>query len=54
MARPDRAQPEGLRNPDMGAFSERARSADGLYKYLESFIFSTGNSLQLSAFTALL
>jgi hypothetical protein len=54
MAGPHRAQPEGLRSLDMGAFSERARSVDRLSKQLELLMFSTKNYVQLSAYTALL
>jgi hypothetical protein len=54
MARPDRAQPEGLRDPDMGAVLQPARSAHGQGKQLELLAFLAENCAQLSAFTALL
>jgi hypothetical protein len=54
MAGPDRAQPEGLRTVDMGAFSERARFANCSGKRLELLEFLTKLLPQLSAFTALL
>jgi hypothetical protein len=39
MAGPDRAQPEGLRNLDMGALPERARPGIGSGKLLEILVF---------------
>jgi hypothetical protein len=54
MARPHRAQPEGLRSVDMGVFLDRARSANVQGKQLELLAFLTENWPRLSALTALL
>jgi hypothetical protein len=54
MAKPHRAQPEGLRNPDMGAVSGPARPGGALYKLLFLHEFFLKSRLRLSTFTALL